>query len=217
MKNPVRAAIIAILFLVSGCAVDRSVLDIRVGSLANPSDGQAVQIIRVTDGRIFQSDPSDPSTPSIKDGEIHNISITSRAVARKRGGFGNAWGDVVLPENRLVAQLLESAIARAFQEAGYRVVGKDDPQSSNALPVEADIDRFWSWMTPGFWAIALECKTRIRIKAPVAPFQSGEYVEGYARDTFQAATEENWQEILNKGIDDFIRNLRGRLQSANAK
>lgn len=74
--------------------------------------------MRVTDRRVFEADPDDPSTPSLKGGEIHNTATTSRAIARKRGGFGKAWGDILLPEGRTVAHLMEEALTRAFQDAG---------------------------------------------------------------------------------------------------
>lgn len=204
-------AMVIVLLVTGGCAANRWVLDTNVEPHGNPTSGKAVQIMRVTDRRMFEADPDDPSTPSLKGGEIDNTAITSRAIARKRGGFGNAWGDILLPEGHTVAHLMEEALTRAFQDAGYRVVGKNDAQTNGAIPVEADIEKFWTWMTPGFWALTLECKTRVQVKAAIAPFQAGEYVEGYARESAQIAPAGTWMETVNKGLDDFVRNLRDRL------
>lgn len=201
----------SLVLLTTGCASNRSVLDVNVDSGANPTGGEAVYFVKISDSRAFEQTPKDPSTPSLKGGDIGNVEITSRAIARKRGSYGNAWGDVVLPEGRTVSELVGSAMARAFRDAGYQVIEGGDPRFPDAIPVEASIENFWAWMTPGFWALALESKTKVYIKAPITSFRTGEAVEGYARDTFQVATEGNWREIVERGIANFIQNLKSRL------
>ena len=112
----------------------------------NPIQGREVKIVRVTDRRTFQLKPSDPSTPSLKDGQIDNPAITSRAIARKRSGYGKAMGDILLPEGHTVEQLVGTALTRGLRGAGYRVLLQGQEGYEQAVPLEADIRRFWTWI-----------------------------------------------------------------------
>jgi hypothetical protein len=210
------ATAVMALFLGTGCAVTRGVLDVRVKPPGNPASGDAAQITNVTDRRVFQINPRDARIPSLKNDEITDTAITSRAIARKRGGFGKAMGDILLPEGRTVTQLVEEALTRSLQEAGYRVLTKQEAASASAIPVEVDIEQFWAWFRPGFWQIAVEFETRLRMKAPVGAWKAGDEVKGFARITGQAATSDMWLEAVDKGVDDLVRNMRERLRSASA-
>lgn len=44
--------------LVSGCATNRGIIDLRVSTLENPQGGTLVKITRVTDSRVFELKPS---------------------------------------------------------------------------------------------------------------------------------------------------------------
>ena len=90
-------------FLVwTGCATSRGILEVPLTVGDNPAQGREVKIVRVSDRRTFQMKPPDPSTPSLKDEAIDNPAITSRAIARKRSGYGMAMGDILLPEGQTV-------------------------------------------------------------------------------------------------------------------
>jgi hypothetical protein len=205
---------LALLFLGAGCATTRGVVDVPVKSISNPASGPAVRIDRVTDRRVFAVDPPQPNTPSLmNDAEIKDPAITSRAVARKRGGFGKALGDVLLPEGRTVMQIVEEALTRSLREAGYRVVGKQDPQASAAIPLQADIDQFWAWFRPGFAKVAVEFETSVRLTSPLPALRAGVPVKGTARVEGMAATSDTWQEAVTKGVDDFAHNARERLKT----
>jgi hypothetical protein len=143
--------------------------------------------------------------------EVSNRSGTSRALARKRDGYGKAWGNVLLPDRRTVSGLFESAITRAFQDAGYRVMEKNDPSAADALRIEADVEQFWGWATPGLTAGHLECQVRVLINAPIASFDSGAYVAGYYRQPVYDLSDENWYRIINTCLNGFMDDLRGKL------
>ncbi|WP_336605487.1 hypothetical protein [Stutzerimonas stutzeri] len=68
-------------------------------------------VITTIDERTFESKPRSAGIPSLKGGEINDTSITERAFARKRNGFGKALGDVVLPSGRTDSQLVGSVVA----------------------------------------------------------------------------------------------------------
>jgi hypothetical protein len=149
----------------------------------------------------------------MNDSEIKDPNITARAIARKRGGFGKALGDILLPEGRTVTQVVEEALRWSLQEAGYRVVGKEDPEASTAIPLEADIEQFWAWFRPGFAEVAVEFESSVRLTSPPLPALQSGPVKGTSRVTGMAATSGTWQEAVTRGVDDFARNARERLRA----
>src|SRR5262249_57048213 len=95
------APLAACLFIATGCATTRGVIDIPAKAGPNPSSGPLVRIDRVTDRRAFEVDPRQANIPSLmNDAEIKDPTITSRAIARKRGGPGQALGDNPWPQRR---------------------------------------------------------------------------------------------------------------------
>ena len=206
--------LLACLFLATGCATTRGVIDVPAKAGPNPASGPAVRIDRVTDRRFFEIDPRQANIPSLmNDAEIKDPKITSRAIARKRGGFGKALGDVLLPEGRTVMQVVEEALTWSLQEAGYRVVNKQHPEASTAIPLEADIDQFWAWFRPGFAEVAVEFESSVRLTSPPLPALQTSPVKGTSRVTGMAATSGTWQEAVTRGVDDFARNARERLRA----
>jgi hypothetical protein len=131
--------------LATGCALDRSVIDISAGALpANPGgDAPAVRIVEVLDQRPFSVDPPKPDMPSLMNNEeMKSKAITSRAVARKRNTYGAALGDVLLPPGRTVEQLTTEALTTSLREAGYRVLSPGDAGYADAKPLKATIQQF---------------------------------------------------------------------------
>jgi len=204
-------AVAGLVLLGSGCATSRGILDVRVNLPQDPSSGKVVSIVRVTDHRQFEEAPRDASIPSLKGKEIGDPSITSRAIGRKRNAYGKALGDILLPEGRTVEDLVREALTRSFREAGYRVI--DNPASSKekATPVEADIEQFWSWLTPGFWSLSLQFEAKVRIKGNVGPFKTGQTVSGHVELHSQAASTGAWLNTVNKGIDAFVQEVNKQL------
>ena len=172
---------------------------------------QAITIVRVTDLRQFEAKPSDSSIPSLKVQDIENTTIKARAIARKRNSYGKAIGDIVLPEGRTIEDLAREALTKAFIEAGYRVVDNTTPLEDGVIPVEADIEQFWSWFAPGFWSVALQFEAKINIKGDIKPFQEGETVRGHVKLHTQAAGTRAWLKTINQGIDNFVQEVKKRL------
>ncbi len=159
----------------SGCATSRGILDVRIKEPGNPASGPAIAIVHVTDNRVFEEAPRKPSIPSLKGKEIDDKTITSRAIARKRNGYGKAIGDILLPEGRTVENVVREALVKSFREAGYRVSRRGlGIQQNTAVPVEAEIEQFWSWVVPGFWSISMEFEKRTsRSRAMLRPSGTG--------------------------------------------
>jgi len=188
--------------LLTGCAAGRTVVPAGIGAGSNPAQGEAVRLEEVRDARTFSASPPSPEMPSLMNAdEIQTPAITRRAVARKRGGFGNALGDVLLPEGQSVAQLVSEAVSRAFRVSGYRVLAPGDADYASAVPVQVRIDKFWSWFTPGFASVALEFQGEIFLKGALPPLREGRAVSASLEERMQAVFEDDWRAIVNKGLE----------------
>lgn len=198
--------------LLNGCATSRGILDVKSDTGVNPLTGQAVKITSVVDNRIFELNPSTASIPSLKGGEINDKTISSRAIARKRNSYGKALGDILLPEGRTVAMLAQEAVTRAFRESGYRVLVKGDAGYDKVADVKVDIHKFWAWMSPGFWTIALEFETEMTVNAASTNLKTGKKIKGYIRNKSAAAGSGTWLETVNKGLNNFVQNLKKELK-----
>ena len=175
---------------------------------ANGVDKKQAVIRSVTDQRIFEQEPSDPSVPSLGFGGSDSApdAIKERAVARKRNGFGKAMGDVLL-EHDTVKSAVRQAVQQALTDAGYQVVNEGQSSSSEPdLTVDVRIVRFWSWFNPGFWAITLHTaiSTDFMLKGRKAPLN----VSVQSDENYQAATDGNWKEIINKALDEYQEQTR---------
>jgi len=168
----------------------------------NPSTGDAIKFVRVSDLRQFQIDPPQPDIPSLMNDEIDDPLITSRAIARKRNSYGMALGDILLPEGQTVMKLVESSLAKGLRENGYRVISQGDPGHQEAVPIEVDIEKFWGWFQPGFWTVKLHFETLIRLKGLFGPFIDGEEFDSNVERSCMAATEENWLLTIHASLDE---------------
>ncbi len=198
------------LTLGTGCATNRGVIDLQIAQPVNPAQGASVKIIRVTDHRVFQKAPRSPAIPSLRGNHIDDKALTLRAIARKRNGFGMAIGDIVLPEGRTVETLMTEMLTKAFREAGYQVVDPTDTRT-DVIPVEADIEQFWSWIVPATWSIGVFFETTVNITCDLGTFKAGEKVTGKIQLQSQAVTTRAWTNTMNKGIAAFVEEMRNRL------
>lgn len=152
--------------------------------------------------------PDDPSTPSLGfEGALQaSVDVKARAVARKRGGFGKAFGDVLLEHGQTVVGLIQENLTTAFQQAGYRVAS-EGAAGPVPLVVDVRIRKFWAWFQPGFWAITLSAniETELQVSGASSPTSIKVHVE----DSRQVATEGAWLEILEKAL------LAYRMQAAS--
>jgi len=203
--------VVVAVLMVSGCAVTRSEMDVSAVPVENPVDGAEVTFVRLADARDFQLEPGDPSTPSLKNGEIDDESITSRAIARKRNSYGQALGDIVLPEGKSVSHVVENRLSRGFAEKGYRVVKEGQEGYNQAVPLEVTIEKFWGWFTPGFVTIDLEFEMLVRVVGPLAGLRQGKTFEGGAKESFAAAVEDNWRKVMNAALDNLDKDIDRKL------
>jgi hypothetical protein len=159
-QTNVRATLLALCVVLVGCATGRSEVTLQSPAakqpVAGPSTGQVVVIRTVTDERVFEQAPSDPSVPSLgMAGAGQDPAATkARAIGRKRGGFGKALGDVLLENGQTVEGVVRENLTAALRQAGYQVV--ESAAGSSALLIDVRIKKFWAWFRPGFWAVTLK-------------------------------------------------------------
>jgi len=206
---------LGVLILLTGCAADRSIVGAGIDAGSNPSQGQAVRIELVQDVRTFVIDPPNPDTPSLMDdGEIHNTAITDRAVGRKRGGFGAAFGDVLLPEGKTVQMVVASAVSRALRESGYRVIERGSPDHAQAVPIDVRIDQFWAWFNPGFWAVTVSFRGSIFLRGALPQIRNGQVVTTQVQNSMQAVFDSDWQKIVDQGLEGLVQETKQLLGPA---
>lgn len=196
----------------TGCATSRSILDVQTptGQIGQ-ANGRSVYINAIADNRSFQTNPSTPDIPSLDPTEDQSDNIKSRAIGRKRNGYGKALGDILLKDGETVQNLAYKSIQEAFVEKGYTIINNKEQITKDTYVVNASIDKFWAWMNPGFWSITLssEISTDITIKSgkTTTPLTgSAKAAEGY-----QVATERNWAEIIQKSLRLYIDDLKTKL------
>ncbi|UGB39656.1 hypothetical protein [Frateuria soli] len=195
------------LAVLSGCATSRSrlTLDVPSPGSAVVSGGKPIVIDAVRDARTFEADPNDPSTPSLKKGAGYRLDAEQRkqAIARKRGGFGHAFGDILLQSGN-VESLTRELVVNALASRGYSVV-PSDAAPSDAPHVSVDIRQFWAWFTPGMWSASIEARveTLLDIADPKGKRQLD--VKGYGYNAIQVARDANWQLAYERAFKDYLK------------
>ncbi|MPY69220.1 MAG: flagellar biosynthesis protein [Alphaproteobacteria bacterium] len=204
--------------LVTGCALDRSVIDVSNGSIPpNPAGpaAVAVKIVEVKDQRPFHIDPPRPDMPSLmNDEEIKNKAITGRAIGRKRNTYGAALGDVLLPEGRNVTQLTTEALTSALRQAGYRVLASGEPGYADAVPLTATVHQFWAYFSPGFWQITLRYDAKVTLVGDWPLAGDRREITTTVQQQGMAATEDAWASVVNTGLAQFVSDVKGALRTA---
>lgn len=192
------AAYCAAASILAGCAIGRDIVDVKTPEAANPAMGKIVRIESVVDKRTFEVAPPSADIPSLDPDADTSDAAKARAIGRKRGGFGKAFGDVVLPEGKTVSGLVEGAVSSAFQESGYKVVRKGDPEYAAATPVNAKVTEFWAWFAPGFWSVTTNHKAQVEVSG--GPLAAPETVKTRVSESHQVVTLDDWREIVEKGL-----------------
>ena len=207
---PLKTSLLVLLAVsMVGCVTSRSVVDVSVPNLTGTT-GQKV-VITTIDERTFEAKPRSADIPSLKGGEINDSSITGRAYARKRNGYGKALGDVVLPSGRTVSQLVGSAVANAYAQSGYQVV---EEQNTDARQVTVHIKEFWTWFSPGFASVSVNNKSNLIIEsdgqAPMA-------IATEVNDGMQLVTDSDWAKVTGQGLQEVTAAVGQKLEMSRAQ
>jgi hypothetical protein len=197
--------------VLGGCATSRSEIKIAPPAVAAApaTKPRAVVIQSVRDERSFATAPSEPSTPSLG-GEGSSDAVKARAIARKRNGYGQALGDVLLQDGQTVTGLVRENVAAAFRQAGYRVANDVASAGPSPLLVDVRIRKFWSWLQPGFVAITLH--STIETDLQLAGGGPVTTVSVNTQDSRQIAGDSAWIETVEKALEAYRLQAAGKLQ-----
>lgn len=181
-------------------------LDVPTPGSAVVSGGKPIVIDSIHDARLFEADPGDPSTPSLKSGARYALDADQRkeAIARKRGGFGKALGDILLTPGDNVETVTRQLLTNALTARGYTVMDAQHAPA-DAPHISADIRQFWAWFTPGFFAAAIEAKVDTLVKLDGPNGHRQVTVKGYGRNSIQVAREANWQLAYQRAFEDYFK------------
>lgn len=206
-------AVLGVACLLSGCVTGRRSFDVGLesGSIA-PADAApkgTLAFVNVSDARHFENKPSDPSTPSIH-GDINSISAAerSRFIGRQRNTFGHAMGDIVLPDGKTVQTKIVEIMTEGLKRRGYSVVAGNPALGT----VEVEVQDFWSWTTPGFWALSFEARIGCNVSMEYGGRKASFQVRGYALNHGQIAKDKNWQEAYEEAFADFLKDFDLKLK-----
>jgi hypothetical protein len=213
----VAAAPLALGLLLSACALGRSVIDVQAPVSTAPVSGtHFVKIAAVNDLRHFEATPSDAGTPSLENAaDITNPSTTTHALARKRGSYGMALGDIVLPDNKTVADLVRGAAQKALQDKGYTVVDAASPQAATAAPLSIDINELWSWFAPGFASVTITFRSKLQLTGDDIVGSGGATVTNQVIEEPAFVPDSTWADLFAKGFTDLSNQIAAKIKPAS--
>jgi hypothetical protein len=196
--------------MVSACALSRSEIAVPSQSSTQPESGVAVVVLPPVDGRRFEAAPNVPSIPSLKEqGQITDVRITSRAVGRKRNGYGSALGDVLLLPPQTTSSIVADAVKAGLQDSGFRIVDAADPAYASARKISVRINEFWTWITPGFGSIKLDNSTDLTLEGDISALSTPARIQVHETKGYFAISESDWSPF----IDSALRDVREKVRS----
>jgi len=200
--------------LTSGCVTGRRSFCVDVPpaeSYAKNSAKGEIVVGQVSDARHFENKPDEPSTPSIN-GDVNQLSAEARSafIGRQRGTFGHAWGDITLPVGQTVQGKVAELIREGLKRRGFEIV----ESTTTGGAVTAEVEQFWTWMSPGFWALSFEAQIKCKITISHGGHATSIIVKGHGLNHGQFAKDVNWQQAYDDAFTDFLSNLNEQLDAA---
>lgn len=215
------SSMLLLTFLTSGCAVNRSYMQLAVPdrSIVVADAGKTAVIDQVTDQRHFEENPSDPSVPSLKKGDEYKLDAEQRkrAIARKRNGFGKAMGDILLDGDATVETLTRDLVKKEMEQRGYQVLEANQDGAVGAMHVSIDIREFWAWFTPGMWTVDMEAKINTVFRLAGTAGEQSISVAGYGKKSAPTGREDNWRQAYERAFEDYAVKLAQALDGAGVK
>jgi hypothetical protein len=212
--------LIFLVFSIAGCATNRGYLNVQVdsASLVTPN-GKQIYIRSIADNRQFEDKPASADIPSLGFGGVANatIEMKSRAIARKRNGYGKAMGDIMLDEGQSVQKIVYAATRNALYSLGYEVVDKQEDAKADAIIIDISIDKFWGWINMGFWAIPMKSEITTTNTVTIPSNSNPIIVRAAITNNCQVANEANWKKAFKLVINDFTEKAKVEFKKLDAK
>jgi hypothetical protein len=214
MKYVYITVIFSIFF--SGCALKRGEVilhqEINNNEIQVKHD-KTVFIKSINDNRIFEFRPKSANIPSLKEGELDSVEIRSRAVARKRNAYGKALGDILLKDGQTVPSIFEDNLKIAFQELGYNIIDDALLINDKTTIVTLDIEKFWTWMTPGFWALTISTQVETKLSLKREYSLNNDTIEFITKDYFQTGVGGNWVLVMESALRNHVIEIKKKVES----
>lgn len=205
-------ALLAVAALNTGCALTHAEvkLDDSAALAQEPVTKKRTVLVKaVIDERKFESDPSNPASPSLKQqGSPAEVAeARARAFARKRNGFNQAMADVLLQKGQTVAGVVQENVVSAFRKAGFRTTTSPADAGPSPIVAEVHVKQFWAWTHFGFASGTMIAEIDTNIGTGAAqPLEIKTHVE----KSLQFATDSDWADILTKALADFRSQLSAK-------
>lgn len=217
MNKILMTSLVMLMVVFSGCATTRGLVTLGDSKVVNqPENLNKTAIIKIVeDDRVFEDKPKTPNIPSLKGGLAKATEDDkAKAIARKRNGYGQALGDIMLREGT-VASTVQKRVVSALNQSGYRVVPASAENNQKAdLIISVKINKFWSWVELGFWSGKLNTQIETTILNEKNPTKET-IVETKLTKSIQAATGSMWIKNTNLALDDYEAKLVTKLKESN--
>lgn len=200
--------IIFFIFALTSCATNRSVLIVTPKNPLPSIFLDKSAIIRsITDARQFMDKPPTPDIPSLGQGGAskHSTELRSRAIGRKRNGYGKALGDVFLEENNSVQDLVINSLTNILNNYGYKIHDINSTYPPETIVIDITINKFWSWIDIGLWSIGIEAEIDTDVNIT---YNDKKTISISARTSnrVMAATDSAWKETIDLVLQDYKKN-----------
>jgi uncharacterized lipoprotein YajG len=205
-----------LLFVISlsSCATNRSVLTITPKEDLPSSPLEKFAVIRtVTDAREFMDKPPTPDIPSLGQGGIsnHSTELRSRAIGRKRNGYGKALGDVFLDETNSVQKLVNNTLTNILNKYGYKIIDLNSNYPQDTIFIDVQINKFWSWIDIGFWSIGIEAEIDTNVTI-VYNENKSKIISARTSNRVMVATDSAWKETIDIVLQSYKKSAEKELE-----
>ena len=92
-------------------------------------------------------------------------------------------------------------------EMGYKIIKDKHEISEKTILLTAKIHKFWSYMTPGVWAITLSSDISTTLEMTLVGNEK-KSIDVHSEGKYQIATEGNYMKIIDLAIQQYITKLK---------
>jgi len=202
------------IFTLTSCATNRSVLIVTPEDTLPSTVLDKSAIIRsITDARQFMDKPPTPDIPSLGQGGVlkHSTELRSRAIGRKRNGYGKALGDVFLEDNNSVQNLVINTLTNVLNNYGYKIHDINLTYPPDTIFIDITINKFWSWIDIGFWSIGIDAEIDTDVSITYDDNKT-KSISARTSNRVMAATDSAWKETIDLALQNYKKNAEKELK-----
>lgn len=154
--------------------------------------------------------------------DLSDTETLSRAVGwtvRGQGEKTTRHYRLLLPEDRSVKSLIQTAVVEELKAMGYRVVDSSHEKAGEALQMNIEIEKFWAWLgadTNPFWS-SHSFHGVIELSLTGDVFPDGRAAVAHGAVTLRGTSPSRagaWVNTIQKTLNNFRSNFRGILVPA---